>query len=99
MTSAGKLVGFGGGWLLLYAAAVFPASSEEWATLTFDPATSSSRCIGNPMTPLCAVETHKACFLWNDADEIVDEKVCTVMGIDPTTFTFRALTIYGFALT
>ncbi|OHC74843.1 MAG: hypothetical protein A3H92_08575 [Rhodospirillales bacterium RIFCSPLOWO2_02_FULL_58_16] len=64
------------------AASVFPASAGEQETLTFDPATSSSRCIGNPVTPLCAVETYEACYLW------VDKKVCAAMGIDPATFTF-----------
>jgi len=34
--------------------------------MTFDDATSPSQCIGNPVTPLCAVETREACFLRHD---------------------------------
>lgn len=34
-----------------------------WRKLTHDEATTTSTCIGNPVTPLCAVETYWACFL------------------------------------
>ena len=37
-----------------------------WHTLTQDDATSDSKCIGKPVTPLCAVETVKACHVRND---------------------------------
>lgn len=40
-----------------------PDPPGAWRKLTLDDATSSSRCIGNPVTPLCAVETYLACFL------------------------------------
>lgn len=95
--SAGKLRGLGGRWLLLYAVMVFPASAEDWATLTFDPATSSSRCIGDPMTPLCAVETYEACYYW------VDKKACTAMGLDPSAFrlvpdAYAKLSIYHYRI-
>jgi hypothetical protein len=34
-----------------------------WRTLTQDDATTDSKCIGKPLTPLCAVESKMACFL------------------------------------
>jgi hypothetical protein len=39
-----------------------PSRSEQWDILTQDDAQSTSRCIGRPETPLCAVETLLACF-------------------------------------
>jgi hypothetical protein len=33
----------------------------EFLVMTQDDATSSSKCIGNPVTPMCAVETKLAC--------------------------------------
>ncbi len=81
MKPAGTYFGTWGVWLLLLVAA-FPAFAGDRATLTFDPATSSSKCIGNPLTPLCAVETYEACYYW------VDKKVCAVTGVDPDTFQF-----------
>jgi hypothetical protein len=35
---------------------------DQWRTVGQNDATSSSRCIGQPTTPLCAVETLLACF-------------------------------------
>jgi len=35
----------------------------EYLVMTQDDATSSSKCIGNPATPMCAVETLLACFV------------------------------------
>jgi hypothetical protein len=40
-----------------------PDPPGTWRKLTHDEATTTSRCIGNPVTPLCAVETYWACFL------------------------------------
>ena len=34
---------------------------NHWHVLTQDDASSDSKCIGNPVTPLCAVETIRAC--------------------------------------
>ena len=39
-----------------------PDPPGHWRVLTQDDATSTSKCIGNPKTPLCAVETLQACF-------------------------------------
>ncbi len=36
---------------------------KHWHKLTHDDATSTSRCLGRPDTPLCAVETVQACFM------------------------------------
>ncbi|MEK7801029.1 MAG: hypothetical protein AAB276_01125 [Pseudomonadota bacterium] len=41
--------------------------------LGYNNATSSSPCIGNPVTPECAVETHDACVEW------WDQKLCDMM--------------------
>lgn len=45
--------------------APFPAVDPpgQWRIITRSDATSSSRCLGRPATPLCAVETLLACFL------------------------------------
>ncbi|ARJ64898.1 hypothetical protein WV31_04015 [Magnetospirillum sp. ME-1] len=43
-----------------------------WHTLTQDDATTDSKCIGKPVTPLCAVETIQACFTRND------ERLCQI---------------------
>lgn len=39
-----------------------------WRKLTHDDATTDSRCIGHPKTPLCAIETYFACFLRREPD-------------------------------
>ena len=53
--------------LLLCFAAVFllarvSHAGEPWRVLDFKDAGSTSRCIGKPSTPLCAVETMEACI-------------------------------------
>lgn len=47
---------------------------DELRFITADNAT--SQCIGDPKTPLCAVETFKACFARNDM------KLCRKVGVD-----------------
>lgn len=59
--------------LMLIAAPAFAQASDpilpppdppgSWRRLTHDEASTTSKCIGNPVTPLCAVETYWACFL------------------------------------
>jgi hypothetical protein len=45
--------------------------------MTHDDASSTSKCIGNPITPLCAVETDIACFTRKNND------LCRIaMGLD-----------------
>lgn len=39
-----------------------PNPPGEWRILAWTDQGSSSRCIGRPLTPLCAVETLLACF-------------------------------------
>src|SRR3990172_7533843 len=36
--------------------------APRWRTLTFSDETTTSKCIGKPVTPICAVETFEACF-------------------------------------
>ena len=36
--------------------------APRWRTLTFSDETTTSKCIGKPKTPICAVETFRACF-------------------------------------
>lgn len=50
--------------------------------MTMLDATSTSDCIGRPVTPLCAVETRMACFLRRD------DRLCEVVGNDG--FGFRS---------
>jgi hypothetical protein len=40
----------------------------QYFALTYDNATSSSKCIGDPKTPLCAVETIMACRMRAEID-------------------------------
>jgi hypothetical protein len=46
----------------------FPAIDPpgHWRLMTQDPDTTSSKCVGDPKTPLCAVETIRACFIRYD---------------------------------
>ena len=39
-----------------------PDPPGVWRKITHDDSTSDSTCIGNPVTPLCALETYFACF-------------------------------------
>jgi hypothetical protein len=60
-------------FLMLIAASSFAQAGDPivpppdppgmWRKLTHDDATTTSTCIGNPVTPLCAAETFWACFL------------------------------------
>ncbi len=65
-------IGSAGGWIIESATdsnADSPAPTAakpkpaRWRVMTLDDATSTSRCIGDPKTPLCAVETLMACFI------------------------------------
>jgi hypothetical protein len=40
----------------------------QYLVMTQDDATSTSKCIGDPKTPLCAVETVRACYIRGKAD-------------------------------
>jgi hypothetical protein len=50
---------------------------DQWHVLTHDDATSTSKCIGDPKTPLCAVETVLACFLRHK------DELCRIGSGDP----------------
>jgi hypothetical protein len=43
-------------------------SPEHWHVMTSERATTESKCVGNPRTALCAVETMLACEIHNDDD-------------------------------
>ena len=45
-----------------------PDPPGAWRKITHDCATTDSKCIGNPVTPLCAIETYFACFLRREPD-------------------------------
>jgi len=40
----------------------YSGKAPRWRTLTFSEETTTSKCIGKPVTPICAVETFRACF-------------------------------------
>ena len=89
--------------MLIFAA--LPASAEEdvplpaltpageYRIMTQDDATSTSQCIGDPVTPLCAVETVMACF------ERANDELCRVgMGLDQNPGMVPEMESYGFLL-
>lgn len=45
-----------------------PGPETPWSVIAPDPRATTSRCIGEARTPLCAVETLLACFQWNRPD-------------------------------
>ena len=55
----------------------------RWRVMTMEDATSTSRCIGDPRTPLCAVETHMACFIRRQV------RLCTISHGYPESETER----------
>ena len=38
-------------------------SASAWRTIAFDDALTTARCVGDPRTPVCAVETVYGCFV------------------------------------
>lgn len=62
--------------LLALTLPVASAIGGEVRVLTYSKETSDSRCIGNPVTPLCAVETMEACRIW------ADRELCELVGFD-----------------
>jgi hypothetical protein len=62
-----------------------PDPSGSWRKLTRDDATTTSRCIGNPVTPLCAVETYLACFVRRQPElcDMVGAGIRPIMSVVP----------------
>lgn len=60
-----------------------PDPPGVWRKLTQDDATTTSTCIGNPVTPLCAVETYMACFLRRQAElcDMVQAGIRPIMSV------------------
>jgi hypothetical protein len=56
--------------------AVLASAPESFGVIRFRPQWTSSDCIGEPRTPLCAVETSFACWLRSDA------QMCRMIGLD-----------------
>jgi hypothetical protein len=80
------------------AAAALPALADDvplpeltpkgqYLVMTQDDATSTSKCIGDPKTPMCAVETLMACY------QRGDENLCRVSGLEPQP-ALGGITIY-----
>jgi hypothetical protein len=62
---------------------VFSNGDPEVRVITAEEATTTSKCIGDPKTPLCAVETFIACFARHDGD------LCQRVGIPGGDFDAR----------
>jgi len=60
-----------------------PDAPGVWRKMTRDDATTTSRCIGNPVTPLCAVETYLACFLRRQPElcDMVEAGIRPIMSV------------------
>lgn len=55
------LVGFG-----VAGAGAHPAGAQDEARTITTTGETSSPCVGDPRTPLCALDTWEACFLWTE---------------------------------
>ena len=62
--------------VLMFFLFALPAGASEVRTMTLDNETSTSDCIGDPKTPLCAAETVEACFIRLTKD------LCETVGAD-----------------
>jgi hypothetical protein len=73
--------------LVLCFLAGFPAAAGDVRILTHDNETSTSDCIGNPKTPLCAVETRMACGYYRRKDycDAVDSDYSHLAGRSAST--------------
>lgn len=65
-----------GAALLSVASALGASNSDDFRILRYRPQWTSSDCIGEPRTPLCAVETSYACWLR------LDSQMCRMIGRD-----------------
>jgi len=76
--------------VVLFASAAMAGGTEpdpnlataDWDVVRQTDAASTSRCIGKPETPLCAVETLLACFVRSE------KALCDVIGKDMPSFYF-----------
>ena len=66
--------------LLIGAGASQGSGSEEEQVRRITPTEADSACIGDPVTPVCAVETLFACFARLDAE------LCRAVGIEDPDF-------------
>ena len=63
--------------LILSVSVPGPVRGQEGQIRRITPSTADSACIGNPVTPLCAVETWFACHIRDDLS------FCRVVGQEP----------------
>ncbi len=63
--------------VLALASAITPGAADELRTMTYDPATSDNECVGNPVSPPCAIDTLVAC------EVRTDDSVCRSIGYRP----------------
>jgi hypothetical protein len=59
--------------------------APHWRTLTFTKETTTSKCIGKPVTPICAVETFRACFKRKQIE------LCRMVSLNGESEKFEAL--------
>ena len=57
-----------------------PAGSQEETRTMTTTADTSNECVGDPRTPLCALETWSACILWSEPS------LCEKVGLDGQQF-------------
>ena len=79
-------------------AAATEPSPSLWRIIAQDDGTATSRCIGHPESPLCAVETLLACFQWARPDlcRMVDddeEQYAAIFGDPPDRTKYLAYRI------
>ena len=75
---------------LLATAALGPtADAGEIRVMDFTDVGSTSKCIGKPTTPMCAVETFAACGIRSDWT------FCRLVGFDPDVYRGRVLDDYA----
>ena len=65
--------------LILVLLATQPAGAAEMRTIA-STGEASSECIGDPRTPLCALDTWEACFVWRE------RLLCELVGLEEIAF-------------
>lgn len=61
-------------------AGAHPAATQEEARTMTTTGETSSPCVGDPRTPLCALDTWNACFLWTEP------QLCERVGLEGVDF-------------
>jgi hypothetical protein len=92
---------FVAGGLVLGRPARAQETPEDWRFLGWDQTATSSRCIGQPHTPLCAAETLLACFQRGKLDlcRLVDDGTNVYASVFATPADPRPVLTYRVAAT